>query len=276
MPRRRGGRRIGFESGSVRDPADDLLLAAIWLLLAGLMRRAGVSVDASAAETVYEERRALGRMSSPERRVLVVFVLVAIVWVVRPFLLEPFVPGLTDSMIAVAGAMVLFVLPEDLRAGRFLLHWSDTKNVNYGILLLMGGGLSLAAAFQAAGLGEWIASRMGGLSDLSQPLVVLIVAVVVIVLTNIASNTAIATLLIPIVISLGDVLGSSPLALMATVAVSASAAFVLPVATPPNAVVFASGNVTVGQMARAGLVLSVVATLLVTAISLYWLPLVLK
>ncbi len=271
------GRRIGFGEWFIFTiPLTVVLLAVIWLLLAAMMRRARVSLAAPAAQTVYQQRKALGPMSRAERRVLVVFSLVALVWVVRPFLLEPVLPGLTDAAVAIAGAMLLFVLPDDLRRRRFLLEWEDTKSVNYGILLLMGGGLALAAAFEASGLGDWIAAQLSALSTLPQPLIVLIVAVVMIGLTNIASNTAVATLLIPIAISLGEVLGSSPLSLMATVAVSASAAFVLPVATPPNAIVFSSGRVTVGQMARTGLLLSVIATLLVVAVSLYWLPLVLR
>ncbi len=271
------GRRVGFGEWFVfAIPLTVVLLAAIWLLLALMMRRCGVCLAPSAAAAVRREREALGPMSRAEWLVLAVFAAVALVWVARPFLLEDAVPALTDGMVAVAGAILLFIIPQDLGRRRFLLHWEDTKNVNYGVLLLMGGGLSLAAAFQSSGLGDYVAQQMIALSALPRPLVLLILAAATIVLTNVASNTAMATLLIPIAISLGGVLGASPLSLMATVAVSASAAFVLPVATPPNAVVFASGGVTVGQMARTGVILSVIAALVVSAVSLYWLPLVFR
>ena len=271
------GQRVGFAEWFVYAlPISLVLLAATWSYLFILVRRRGVTFSGDTRTLISDERAALGRMSTAELRVLVVFCLVALAWTLRPFLLEAILPSLTDTQIALAGALLLFVIPAGHCNGPRLLDWEGTKQLNYGVLILMGGGLSLAKAVESSGLGSWIASAATSLDVLGASLMVLATAATVSLLTQFVSNTAVATLFLPIAVSLAQALQTPPLPLMATVAVAASAAFMTPVATPPNAIVFASGQVRTSQMARTGFVLNIFAVLLITFMSILWLPLVWK
>lgn len=225
-------------------------------------------------EVVATQREALGPMSRGERRILAVFALVAGGWLLRPFVLEPLFPGLTDPVIAVAGAILAFLVPVDLRRGEFLLSWEATRRLPWGVLLLIGAGFSLASAVQSTGLDRWAATLLTGLGGTDTVWIVLALATVTIVLTEIASNTATASLFVPVVASLAVSLAVSPVVLMVVVATQASLSFMLPVATPPNAIVFGSGYVTLPQMARVGIWLNLLAVLLVTLFATLWLPLV--
>ena len=269
------GRRLGFGEWLVFAlPISLVLLVAIWAYLILMVRRRGVTLRGDTRTWIAAERSALGRATGAEWRVVAVFALVAIAWIIRPFLLEPIVPSLSDTTIVLVGALLLFVLPAGRWSGERLLDWAATRQVEYGVLILMGGGLSLARAVKISGLGEWIASSLGSLDVMETGVVVLITATIVTLLTQFVSNTAIATLFLPIAISLGEALGTPALPLMGTVAVAASAAFMTPVGTPPNAIVFSSGQVTMGQMARTGLVINIFSVLFITFMSIFWSPVV--
>jgi sodium-dependent dicarboxylate transporter 2/3/5 len=217
------------------------------------------------------ERSALGPMGTAEKRVAAVFAATAVAWVARP-LLAAVLPGLTDTGVALAGALALFLLPAGGGGGegRALLDWESARDLPWGVLLLFGGGLSLAQAVRDTGLAEWIGGLLAGAAVLPAPLLLVLVLAVILLLTELTSNTATVAAFLPVLASLAAATGQEPIALLAGATLAASGAFMLPVATPPNAIVFGSGHVSIPQMARAGCVLNLLFVLLVAAAS-WWL-----
>jgi len=266
--------QIGFLDWLVfAGPLSAVFLVVTWLLLVKLLRP---EVPRDADAVVRAQRAALGQMSRGERRVSAVFVLVALGWLLRPFVLQPLFPAITDTAVAIVGGVLLFVVPVDFERREFLLDWSDTARLPWGVLLLLGAGFSLANGFQESGLDAVIARGLAGVAGVPLIVLVLVLATVVVFLTEVTSNTATASVFMPIMISLGLILGVSPLPLMATVSLAASMAFMLPVATPPNAVVFGSGYVTISQMSRTGLWLNLLGIVAVVALTYAWLPIALS
>jgi sodium-dependent dicarboxylate transporter 2/3/5 len=210
----------------------------------------------------------LGPMGRGERVVLVVFSLTALAWILRPKLAAWFgLPGLTDAVIAMAGALSLFLIPAERAPegqGRATLDWETAVRLPWGVLVLFGGGLSLAAAIGMHGVDSFIASGLYGLAGAPMLLVVFAVAVLVIFATELTSNTAMATAFTPVLAAVALGLGVPVMPLLVAIALGASYAFMLPVATPPNAIVFGSGHVRIGQMMRAGIALNIVGIVLVT------------
>jgi sodium-dependent dicarboxylate transporter 2/3/5 len=230
------------------------------------------------AEYVARERSALGPMVGGERFVLAVFAGTAAAWILRepkvlgglrvPGLAD-LVPGISDAGIAIAAAVVLFVVPLPRQRVRFALDWESARRVPWGILLLFGGGLALARAFEVSGLTEWLGGQLIGLRGVPLPIVVAVTAALFVFLTELTSNTATAALGMPLMVGVAAGLGVPPLPLMMTAALAASMAFMLPVATPPNAIVFGSGRITSAQMARAGLGLNVLSIAIISLV--FWL-----
>jgi sodium-dependent dicarboxylate transporter 2/3/5 len=253
---------------AVGAPLSAVLLVVTWRLLVWVFRPT-IPDRRAAGATLRARRDSLGPVGPGERRTLTVFALVAGGWLLRPFVLEPVFPAVTDATVGVVGGVLLFVVRAD---GEPLLRWEDTARLPWGVLVLLGAGFSLANGFRASGLDAVVARALAGLGGLPTAALVVVVATTVVFLTEVTSNTATATVFMPIAASLGLALGVSPLVLMATVALAASLAFMLPVATPPNAVVFASGYVTVPQMARVGLWLNLLAVLLLAGVAVVWLP----
>jgi solute carrier family 13 (sodium-dependent dicarboxylate transporter), member 2/3/5 len=250
----------GFEIGFGRwmlvgVPLVAITLPLAWLLLTRVAFPAGAASTtastAGGAAAVRDARAALGRVSTPEKLVASVFAATALLWVTRP-LLEDVVPGISDTGIAMAAAVVLFMLPTDRRMSGFVMTWDATAAVPWGVLLLFGGGLALAEAVTATGLAEWIAGSVAGLDALPTVALVLGVTTLIILLTELTSNTATAAAFLPFIASLALGLGENPLLLVIPAAIAASCAFMMPVATPPNAIVYGSGHVTIPQMIRAG------------------------
>jgi sodium-dependent dicarboxylate transporter 2/3/5 len=227
------------------------------------------------AAFIRGELERLGPLSRPEARVAVVFAATAAAWITRP-LLGRGLPGLSDTGIAMAAGLALFLVPAGAgRAGEALLDWPTARRLPWGVLLLFGGGLSLAAAIRDTGLAVWIGEAMRGLGVLPAPLVVLLATAVILLLTELTSNTATAAAFLPVLASMALGLGLEPLRLLVPATLAASCAFMLPVATPPNAIVYGSGRVSVPQMARAGAWLNLAMLLLVFALSWLLVPLVL-
>ncbi|WP_290814396.1 SLC13 family permease [Halovivax sp.] len=265
------GVEIGFlEWMLVGVPLGAVFLLVTWLLIVAVLRPT-VDRQPGRADVVDRQLRELGPMTTGERRVLAVFGLVAAAWVLRPFVIEPVLPTVTDAMIAVAGAVLVFLVPVD---GERLLDWEYTSRVPWGVLLLLGAGFSIARGFQASGLDVVVADAIAGFGTLEIAGMVLLIATVVCLLTNVTSNTATASLFMPIALSIGQATGIEPLTLMATAAFAASFAFVLPVATAPNAIVFGSGYMTIPEMAKVGLVITLPAILVISAFAVWWIPLV--
>ena len=216
----------------------------------------------------------LGAASSGERRIAALFTLVAVGWLTRPFLITPLFPGVTDATIAVAGGVAAFLVPTNARRREFLLDWEYALRLPWGVLLLLGGGFALARAFQRTGLDRRTADLITGAGVTELFGLVTLLAVTVVVLTNVTSNTATASVFMPIAVAVAGGVGAAPLTLMAAVALAASFAFVLPVATAPNAIVFGSGYLTIPEMAKVGAAVSVVGTALIVVSVVWWLPFV--
>jgi sodium-dependent dicarboxylate transporter 2/3/5 len=219
---------------------------------------------------VRERLGALGPMARPERLVAVVFAIVSLLWVTRP-LLAGVAPGLSDAGIAVAGALALFALPAG--DGGRVLDWPTARTIPWGVLLLFGGGLSLATAVTDTGLAAWIGERLAAFESWPTWALVGVVVVTVVFLTEMTSNTATVAAFLPVLAALAASIGRPPLLLLVPATVAASCAFMLPVATPPNAIVYGSGHVTIGQMVRAGVWLNLTFVLLVMLLSVLLVPL---
>jgi sodium-dependent dicarboxylate transporter 2/3/5 len=251
---------IGFTQWMmVGFPVAAILLPVTWLLLLKLHPPGTLSGDA--ARVIDDERAGLGRASRGEKIVAAVFVGTAIAWIMRAEKqlgavtipgIETWAPNVEDSTIAMIAAALLFVLPVSWRKAEFTLDWRSARNIPWDVLVLFGGGLSLARAMDVSGLAAWIGGVVSVLGDVPTIVVVLAVSTLIVFLTEVTSNTATATMAMPVVAGAAMGLGVEPLLPMAAAALSASMAFMLPVATPPNAMVFASGYVTIPQMSRAG------------------------
>jgi len=225
-------------------------------------------------KVINDELKKLGPMSKAETQVGAVFLLVAVLWISSSFILNDFIPMINDATIGILGAMLLFILPVNLAKGEFVLNWETALKIPWGILLLFGGGISLAGGFKTSGLAEWIATRLSGLESAPMVIIVLAVTTMAIFLTEVTSNTATATMLMPIMAAMGVAMGIHPYAMMITAAIACSYAFMLPVATPPNAVVFGTGYVTIPQMAKAGFWMNIFGIVVITILTLYYLPVV--
>lgn len=255
-------------------PLSTVFLFVCWRVILRVVRPSTDPVEGT-GELISARRRELGPVTRGERRVAIVFLLVAAGWLLRPFLLERWLPAISDPAIAMIGGLLLFIVPVDLRERRFLLSWGSTSRLPWGVLVLLGAGFAIAAGFQGSGLDTWIAGGLVALGTLPSPLLIMLIATVVVFLTEVNSNTATATVFMPILAGLGVTLGIDPVGLMAIAAMAASYAFMLPVATPPNAIVFGTGHLTIRRMAVVGFWLNLLAILAITAVMVWWAPIVL-
>jgi len=236
-------------------PISLVLLALAWWTLVRICFPVGRLEVEGLIARFQEQRQELGAWRPAEKRVAAVFVLAVMAWMFRP-LLEFVLPGIDDAIIALTAALILFLLPSGNTAQPRLLDWEQTRNLPWGVLILIGGGLSLGIAVQETGLADAIAQGLKGMSG--QPLVILVVlvAVMAMLVSHVTSNTAAAATLIPVAAAVAVSIDVSPLILAMPVALAASCAFMLPNATPPNAIVFGSNRLRVPQMLKAGAVLS--------------------
>ncbi len=258
------GRPIGFgEWMIVGLPLATVGLAIAWWLLTAVLFRTNIPELPGGREAIRTRKWGLGSMSRAEWRVAAVFGTVASLWVARPLLEDTvsLLRALDDAGVAVLGAVALFLIPSG--TGRPLLVWADARTLPWNVLLLFGGGLSLASAMTRTGLAAWLGGSLERLDVLPLVAIVAILAGTVLLLTELTSNTAVAAAFLPVAAAVAPVLGLDPLILMVPAALAASCAFMLPVATPPNAVVYGTGEVGIPAMARAGAVLNLVFLTLV-------------
>ena len=264
-------------------PLSVVLLGVTWLLLTRVLHPMGSTEIPGGRPLIRRELEGLGPMSRGERTVAAVFAGTALAWILREPLAgvealvraAPWVARLTDAGIAVTAVVLLFAIPVTRRRGEAALDWETARKLPWDVLLLFGGGLSLAAAVQSTGLADSIGEAVAALRTLPLPLLVGAVVAVVILLTELTSNTATAATFLPLLGGVAVATGIAPTQLTVPAALAATCAFMLPVATPPNAIVFGSGYVTLGQMARAGILLNLVAAVLITIASITIVPLVL-
>ena len=265
--------QFGIEMGfakwmSIGLPVVLVMLPLAWLLLTRVTCPVARRPIPGADEVIKAEIEALGSMSIEEKRVLAIFVLTALSWIFRPLITMVFPGmGLTDSGIALIGAFSLFIIPTGRGNGASLMNWPRAVTLPWGVLLLFGGGLSLAGAISKSGLADIIGGGLVGLEGFPTIVLVAAVTTLIVFLTEITSNTATTAVFLPIVATLTVSVGIAPLELIVPVALAASCAFMMPVATPPNAIVFSSDMVTVAQMARAGFLLNLIAIFVIILIN---------
>ncbi|MFD3686712.1 SLC13 family permease [Nocardiopsis sp. NPDC058631] len=254
-------------------PIAVILLALAWFYLTGVKLRVRFKQLPGGREIIREERRSLGGMSTEEKVVLGVFLGTAFMWVTRSFLWEDLLPGISDGVIAIAATVVLFTLPSRSAGEKRILQWEDSKKIPWGILLLFGGGLAIAAGFVDTGLSAWIGEQLRVLDGVNIILTIILATALVLFLTEITSNAATATMILPVMAALAVSLNIHPYALMVPCAMAANCAFMLPVGTPPNAIMFGTGRVKIMEMVRTGFWLNLIALALVIAGTLFLLPL---
>ncbi len=244
-----------------------------WVLTKGIF---GLTTKAipEGKVVIKQQLKALGPISASEAWVLVIFSLTALAWISRSFLSKDLQLqlGIDDTVIGLMGASLLFMLPAPGEKGQRLLSWKDTQKLPWGILLLFGGGLALATGFKQTDLAAWMGDQLNLLMGLALIVVLLAVTAMINFLTEITSNLATASMIIPIVAALAISLGWHPYALMVPAILAASCAFMLPVATPPNAVAFGSGYLRMGDMIRSGVWLNLLSILLIVIWVYLYLP----
>ncbi len=259
-------------------PAMGLMLLAAGVLLARQVPQAGrdAASESAARGVVREALDALGPRSAAETRVALVFGAVALAWMLRPLTSDwPPLAGLTDLGVALVGVLALFLIPSGRGGGEALLDWPTAERIPWGIALLFGGGLSLAAAMQANGVTGWLAGELAWIGALGPFVVLLLIVALVIFLTEIASNTAVLTALLPVVAALAVATDQPALALAMGAALAASMAFMLPIGTPPNAIAYATGAVPIARMIRVGLWLNLIGVMAIAGVVQVFGPLLL-
>jgi sodium-dependent dicarboxylate transporter 2/3/5 len=252
------------------------MLLAAWVVLAWPLRGHGTSAEAAAL--LAERRRALGAITRPERRVLAVFLLVALAWMFAPLLKKlPALTGLNDTAIAIFGALLLFALPagaDDAPRTR-LLDWKTAERIPWGVALLFGGGLSVAAAMEAHGVSAWLGQTLSGMGALSPLLVVLLLAALTVLASEFMSNVATLAAFLPVVGAVSVATGLPPLVLVFTASMAASLAFMMPAGTAPNAIAYGTGMVPIRRMIRVGLWLNLIGIVAITIVGEWLAPRVL-
>lgn len=254
-------------------PISLLLLAICWVYLVKIAFPVKSEGNPGGYEEITRELKSLGPLSSDEKKVIIVFLITSISWIIRSFLLKKIIPGIDDTIIALFGAVLLFLIPSS-KKGERLMNWETARRLPWGILVLFGGGLALASGFQSSGLAAWLAGSLISLDNVSFILLLFAVSAMVNFLTEVTSNVATASILLPILASIAVALNVHPYVLMIAATLSASCAFMLPVATPPNAVVFSSGYIKISQMVRAGFFLNVISIIVIVFALWFLLPLI--
>ena len=257
-------------------PLSFVMVPLAWLSLTKWVFHVNFKTNHSGQESLRIIKNDLGVISKPEIRVGIVFLLMALAWILRPLLIKiSFLSDLDDSSIAMAGAILLFIIPSGDKEDPLLLRWEHLSSLPWSILILFGGGLSLATAVSNSGLAEWIGSNLSSVGSLPLPLLVMSIAMMIIFLTELTSNIATTATFLPVIGAIAIEMGINPIILAAPVTLAASCAFMLPVATPPNAIVFGSGLLRIPRMIRAGIALNIIGIIIVTTLSITLVPYIL-
>ena len=254
-------------------PISIILLTISWIYLTRVaFKFSQINFDVGMVE-IKKQLTELGEIRYEEKIVLVVFVITGVAWISRTFFLNLFLPSLDDSMIALMSGISLFLFStRGKNNDEKIMHWEDAVKLPWGILLLFGGGLAIAAGFQSSGLASWIAENFTQLSGFSLFIILLVVIAAVNFLTEITSNIATTAMLLPILAPTALILGVHPYILMVGATLSASCAFMLPVATPPNAVVFGSNYLKISDMVRVGILMNIISIIIIFTMVYFFLP----
>ncbi len=257
-------------------PTALILLPIAWWLLTKVIYKVDKVTLHHSSTSLIDQKNSLGNMSYEEKSVCFIFVLTIVLWLSRALLQKLSIEindiiytplsGLTDSSIAIFSAILLFLIPTKSNRNIFILEWKDLRDLPWGILILLGGGLSLAAAVQANGVTEFIGAYATVLSFLPPLLILLIIITGIVFLTELTSNTATTATLVPVLAAIAPSLNIHPYVLVIPAAIAASCAFMLPIATPPNAIVFGSGHISMYEMRKSGFWLNLLCILIITTL----------
>ena len=271
---------IGFLKWTmVGFPLVVMFIPLTWIILTRIVLPVKIKSVPGGKEVIASQLKELGPMKKAEKYTLIIFILTAIGWIFRQNIDFGFftIPGwsnllglqdyVNDATVAICSAVLLFLIPVDFKKKEFLLNWDWAIRIPWGILILFGGGIALAGAFKSSGLAAWIGSNLDLFSHVPFLVMIMITCFMLTFLTEVTSNTATATIFMPILAATALAMKIHPFLLMIPATISASCAFMLPVATPPNAIIFGSGAVTIPQMAKAGFALNFVGIILVTIIT---------
>lgn len=235
-------------------PFSITLLIATWFFLSRNIPSSPTTPEFAASS--------LGKITTPEKRVAIVFALVAFLWITRTFIWNRFIPAMDDTTIAIFGALLLFVIPSG-SDNKKLMDWKTARTLPWDVLLIFGAGLAIAKGFSQTDLTKWLAGHFMGLNFLPVTFLMLIIIASINFLTEITSNTATASITLPLLFSLSISLNMETLPLLAGATLAASCAFMLPVATPPNAIVFSSGKIKIADMVKTGFLLNIFSIILI-------------
>jgi sodium-dependent dicarboxylate transporter 2/3/5 len=245
-------------------PIGLIMLISGFLVLTRYIYPANFEINHITKKTINLNLNKLGPMNRDEKKVLVVFLITAFLWVTRTYLKDYNIfIGLTDAGIAIIAAISLFIIPSQNKKTDLLI-WDETKKLPWGLLILFGGGLSLAKAINSSGLGQWLGEAFILAVNLKPWIMVLLIVTFIIFLTELTSNTATTSTFLPIAASIAIATSISPLSIAIPLVLASSLAFMLPVATPPNAIVYGSGKVTISDMIKAGFALNIIGIIIIT------------
>ena len=244
-------------------PVSIILLTICWAYLTKYAFKFKSKEFSSGKDEINKQIKSLGKISYEEKTVLIVFIITALLWIIQSFVLKKFIPNIDDTIIAIISAVTLFILPtKNIKST--ILKWEDTAKLPWGILLLFGGGMALAKGFDSSGLAVWIGNQLTSLEAFPFILLLLILIASVNFLTEITSNLATTAMILPVLVSLSSVINIHPYFLLIGATVAASCAFMLPVATPPNAVVFGSKLLTINDMIKKGFWMNLISIFVLT------------
>lgn len=252
-------------------PVTLALLPLTWFYLSRLALPFSFETSEETHGILVQMRSELGKMSREEKLVSAVFIFTALSWAFRS-LLDNYLTGLSDTGIAIMAGISLFLIPSSGDGKGQLLAWADTKNLPFGVLVLFGGGLALANAVSSSGLAGAIGDAVAGMRYVDMAILLLMITTLVIFITEMTSNLATTATFLPVIGAVAIQRGIDPVVLIVPVALAASCAFMLPVATPPNAVVYSSGKITIPQMAKAGFALNIFAIITVSLLAVFAVP----
>ena len=253
-------------------PIGLIMLVASFIILTKIIYPSTFEINAATKNKIKKSLEELGKISRDEKKVFIIFLIAASLWIGRPYLkYHEMLLGLTDAGIAILAAIILFILPSDNKKSN-LLEWDETKKLPWGLLLLFGGGLSLASSISSSGLGQWLGTSFSLLVELKPWLIILLITTFIVFLTELTSNTATTSTFLPIATSIAVAISVAPISIAIPLVMASSLAFMLPVATPPNAIVYGSGKVTIGNMIKAGFILNLIGILIISLVSHYLLP----
>jgi sodium-dependent dicarboxylate transporter 2/3/5 len=254
-------------------PLSTVMLPLAWFTLTRVVFKVSFVTSGEARAELGRMKKEMGKITVPETRVAIVFGIMALLWMTRPLLTNfPWLSALDDSGIAMAGAISLFLIPSGSKEDPLLLRWAYAERLPWGVLILFGGGLTLASAVSNTGLAEWLGTSLHAIGELPLYVIVAAAAAMIIFLTELTSNTATTATFLQVVGAIAIESGFDPIVLAVPITLAASCAFMLPVATPPNAIVFGSGLLTIPKMARAGMALNLIGIVLVSIVALTLAP----